>query len=69
MPTKEELKEFINKKGRWQMSEKLVPAVKSVPRGDGVKQGSANKTLTTPNHPEPVSVFSDKGKGSKEKIF
>ena len=31
------------------MSEKVVPPIKKVPKGDGVKQGSANTTLTTPN--------------------
>ena len=29
--------------------EKVVPPIKKVPKGDGVKQGSANSTLTTPN--------------------
>jgi hypothetical protein len=31
------------------MAEKIVPPIKSVPKADGVKQGSANTTLTTPN--------------------
>jgi hypothetical protein len=29
--------------------DKVSPPTKKIPRGDGVKQGSANKTLTTPN--------------------
>ena len=31
------------------MAEKVVPHTKAVPRADGVKQGSANTVLTTPN--------------------
>ena len=31
------------------MAEKIIPPIKSVPKADGVKQGSANSTLTTPN--------------------
>lgn len=30
------------------MAEAVTPPTKKIPRGDGVKQGSANKTLTTP---------------------
>ena len=29
--------------------EKLVPPIKAVPKADGVKQGGANTTITTPN--------------------
>lgn len=48
------------------MAEKLVPPIKKTDRADGVKQGSANKTLTTPNDSEG-KVWS---KGSQtEKIF
>lgn len=32
------------------MSEKITPVSKPVPRKGGVKQGSENTTLTTPNH-------------------
>ena len=31
------------------MSEKIVPPIKAVPKADGVKNGSSNTTLTTPN--------------------
>lgn len=37
-----------SKEGRKGM-EKLIPPIKSVPKADGVKSGSANSTLTTPN--------------------
>jgi hypothetical protein len=32
--------------------EKIVPPIKKVNKADGVKQGSANTTLTTPNDVE-----------------
>ena len=32
--------------------EKIVPPIKKVPKADGIKQGSANTTLTTPNDTE-----------------
>jgi hypothetical protein len=34
------------------MAEKLVPPIKKVPTSDGVKKGSANTVLTTPNDNE-----------------
>lgn len=31
------------------MAEKIIPPLKAVPKADGIKQGSSNTTLTTPN--------------------
>ena len=49
------------------MGEKITPAVKSVPRSDGLKKGSANSTLTTPDMGENKVWSSDKEQ--KNKIF
>ena len=51
------------------MGEKLTPAVKKVGRADGVKQGSANTTLTTPNIKTDGSAPWNRESGTKEKIF
>lgn len=46
------------------MSEKLVPPTKKVPRADGIKQGSADTVLTTPNDNES-KVWSKKDENGK----
>ena len=43
--------------------EKLIPPIKKVPKGDGVKQGSANTTLTTPNEASSGKVWSSGSEG------
>lgn len=49
------------------MAEKLVPATKPVPRADGMKNGSANKTTTTPNHTD--AKYWNREKENKDKMF
>ena len=50
------------------MADKISPASKPVGRSGGIKQGSANGTLTTPNMPIPYRVWGTK-KNQKDKIF
>ena len=47
--------------------EKIAPAVKPVPRQGGIKQGSANSHLTTPNH--EGSKYWSSGKDAKKSIL
>lgn len=52
------------------MGEKITPATKKVARADGVKQGTANKTLTTPSQADAMTgKHFGIGKGSGDSLF
>ncbi len=52
------------------MSDKISPPTKKVARADGLKSGTANRTLTTPSQDSAANGrYFGQGKGSKDSIF